>query len=230
MRILFVLSTLLILFGTSIKGQSTQATFFSENGEKFYLYVNNKLINRAPFQQVTAFDLSQKKYLIKIVFQDLSFKSLTEDIKPKKGRQTVYIVSGSSSGSSLDVYSKGKKGTYDESYAPPTIYDDPSYTGRLGCPYPMNEEKFHEAVDVIRKDEIQNSKMSLAKKVISDNCLSTKQLRVLLSALDYESDRLDLAKFAWPQTYDQENFYMLNDVFTYPNTIEEIDRFINQNQ
>jgi hypothetical protein len=51
-----------------------------------------------------------------------------------------------------------------------------------------------------------------------------------LSALDYESDRLDLAKFAWPQTYDQENFYMLNDVFTYPNTIEEIDRFINQNQ
>lgn len=230
MRKTAVLSTLIILFALHLRGQLTQATFFSENGEKFYLYLNNELINRAPFEQVTTPNLSQKKYRIKVVFQDLTLNSFSGDIKPKEGRQTVFLISGSPHASSIEVYSKGKKGNYDENYSPPPIFDDPSYTGRLGCPYPINEAKFNEALEIIQKDEIQSSKMSLAKKVITDNCLSTRQLRDLLSSLDYESDKVELAKFAWPQVYDQENFFMLNDVFTYPNTIEDIERFIKSNQ
>lgn len=43
---------------------------------------------------------------------------------------------------------------------------------------------------------------------------------------NFESTRLELAKYAYGHTYDIANYYMLNDAFTFESSIEELNNYI----
>jgi len=48
----------------------------------------------------------------------------------------------------------------------------------------------------------------------------------LLSMFNHESNRLDLAKSAYNNTVDPENFFIVNEAFHFSSSIRELNRFI----
>lgn len=102
----------------------------------------------------------------------------------------------------------------------------PGYSGNTGCAYPMDQGEFESAKGSIRSKSFEDSKMSIAKQVTKANCMTAAQVRQVMECFDFESSKLEYAKFAFDFAYDQGNYYKVNDAFDFESSIEELDEYI----
>ncbi len=105
-------------------------------------------------------------------------------------------------------------------------YVMPGYNGSVGCPYPMSQVDFQSVKQSIASKTFDDTRLTIAKQVISSNCLLSDQVKEIMLLFSFEDTRLDLAKYAYGYTYDIGNYYRLNDAFTFESTIEELDVYI----
>ncbi len=108
----------------------------------------------------------------------------------------------------------------------PPAYKMPGYSGPIGCPWPMSPEEFYQVKGSIESKSFDDSKLIIAKQVISANCLLCSQVKEIMLLFSFEDTRLELAKYAYGYTYDLGNYYRLNDAFTFESTIEELNEYI----
>jgi len=140
----------------------------------------------------------------------------------------------------VNINTGNESTTYTETYTTTTTVETPmgepqgyilpGYTGYYGCPRPMSPRDFENAKRSIASKDFSDSKLRMAKQVLESNCLLSAQVKQLMELFDYESDKLELAKFAFGYTLDTGNYYQLNDAFEYESSIEELDDYIHQYQ
>ena len=114
-------------------------------------------------------------------------------------------------------------------YPPQSVeqaYVLPGYNGPVGCPYPMHPADFDRVKYSIESKTFDDTRLTIARQVISSNCLLSDQVREIMMLFSFEDTRLELAKYAYGYTYDIGNYYLLNDAFKFDSTIEELDEFI----
>ncbi len=107
----------------------------------------------------------------------------------------------------------------------PVTYVVPGYNGHLGCSHPMPQSEFTQAKQSISSKSFEDSKLTIAKQVISANCLASSQIKEIMLLFSFEDTRLDLAKYAYSYTYDIGNYYKLNDAFTFESSIDELNSY-----
>ncbi|NVN94163.1 MAG: DUF4476 domain-containing protein [Bacteroidetes bacterium] len=100
------------------------------------------------------------------------------------------------------------------------------YNGPYGCNHPMTSQMFADVKTSISSKSFENSKLTIAKQVISNNCLTSAQVKEILKLFDFEATRLDVAKFAYGYTYDKGNYYQLNDAFNFESSIDDLNNYI----
>ena len=104
----------------------------------------------------------------------------------------------------------------------------PGYNGRIGCDNPMTEDRFAKAKNSIASKTFEDSKMTVAKQVLRANCLLVSQVKDIMKLFTYEDDKLDFAIEAYSKTFDIDNYYELNDEFTFESSIDELNDAIGQ--
>ncbi|PKP23195.1 MAG: hypothetical protein CVU05_00515 [Bacteroidetes bacterium HGW-Bacteroidetes-21] len=109
----------------------------------------------------------------------------------------------------------------------PDHYVMPGYNGKVGCPWPMKENDFAEAKASVASKSFEDSKLTIAKQVTSSNCLLCSQVKEMMSTFSFEDTKLEFAKFAYDYVYDLNNYYKLNDAFTFESTIDELNQYVN---
>ncbi|MCS7074878.1 MAG: DUF4476 domain-containing protein, partial [Bacteroidia bacterium] len=102
----------------------------------------------------------------------------------------------------------------------------PGYNGPCGCPMPVPANQFEQMKTTIRTKSFEDSKVTIAKQVINNNCLTVSQVREIMNLFSFEGTKLDFAKYAYQFTYDLNNYYLLNDAFTFESSITELDEYI----
>lgn len=107
-----------------------------------------------------------------------------------------------------------------------TTYSMPGYSGAVGCAWPMDETAFSQAYNSIKSKDFESSKLTVAKQVINNNCLTSDQVKRVMLIFDFETTRLDFAKHAYGYTYDIGNYYLLNDAFTFESSIDDLNNYI----
>ncbi len=93
--------------------------------------------------------------------------------------------------------------------------------------YPMSVSDFSSAKESIRSKSFEDSKLTLAKQIVGANCLNTNQVKEMMGLFTYEETKLDFAKLAYKKTTDKNNYFRVNDAFTYESSIDELNAFIN---
>ena len=78
----------------------------------------------------------------------------------------------------------------------------------------------------INSKTFEESKMTIAKQILNNNCLLSGQVREIMLLFTFEDSRLDFAKYAYGRTYDIGNYYKVNDAFTFESSIEDLDSYI----
>ena len=91
----------------------------------------------------------------------------------------------------------------------------------------MGSHAFDEALESISSKTFAGTKLTIAKQVVSANCLKCKQVKEIMKQFTFESDRLEFAKYAYQYTWDINNYFLLNDAFEFESSVDDLNRFIN---
>jgi hypothetical protein len=108
----------------------------------------------------------------------------------------------------------------------PEVYRMPGYSGRVGCGWPMNTGEFADAKKSIESKSFEDSKMTMLKQIGRDRCFTVDQVKGMMSVFSFEDSKLDWAKFAYDRTYDIDNYYKVNDAFTFESSIDDLNSYI----
>jgi len=85
---------------------------------------------------------------------------------------------------------------------------------------------FDIALDQIRNASFDSDKRSIARQFITSNDVTSQEVLLIIESLDYESSRLQIAKFAYDRTIDPENYFIVNQGFEYTSSRRSLERFI----
>ena len=72
-------------------------------------------------------------------------------------------------------------------------------------------------------------KLKLMQSVLSNRVYYTDQLRTMFGWLSFESTKLDFAKWAYDNAIDKENYWKLEDVFSFSSSKDELNDYIQAN-
>ena len=121
----------------------------------------------------------------------------------------------------------GNQGYGNQGYGNPPGHGTPP--PGYGTPPPatcMPTIDFNRALTVIKGESFENSKLNTAKQVTSVNYLCVSQIVQICRLFTYEQSKLEYAKYAYHYCVDQNNYYLLNDVFTYAASKDELRQYI----
>jgi hypothetical protein len=90
----------------------------------------------------------------------------------------------------------------------------------------MSDYEFDRVLDNISKERFENNMLRSATQIINANYFTSQQVKELLQLFGFENNKLDLAKLAYDKTVDQRNFSVVNDVFSYSSSRDELARYI----
>ena len=94
----------------------------------------------------------------------------------------------------------------------------------------MATEDFEVALRILSKKTFDNSRLDAAKQIVQDNWMTTRQIASICGLFTYDSNRLEFAKFAYHFCVDRQNYFMLDEVFTYSSSKEELATYVRNNK
>lgn len=116
--------------------------------------------------------------------------------------------------------------TYVGTSQPTTVVYVPGYSGPTGCAMPMNATDFAAAKSTISSQSFASSKVTVAKQVANSNCFTADQVKELVQLMDFEADKLDVAKYCYAHTYDKGNYFKINDAFDFSSSVDDLNAYI----
>ncbi|MBX3103249.1 MAG: DUF4476 domain-containing protein, partial [Bacteroidetes bacterium] len=102
------------------------------------------------------------------------------------------------------------------------------YYGPLGCQYIMGDAAMAQAKAAIRSKNFPDQRKATGQEIIGQYCLTTAQLIQLIELYDFESDRLEMARFAFRHTHDQHNSYLLISLFNHERNAEQYIQWLSE--
>jgi hypothetical protein len=111
---------------------------------------------------------------------------------------------------------------YTDNFYNNNYYDNVSMVVPMG----MSPAAFAELKNVIANRWFDSSKLQVAKQAMASNPLTSAQLAELMQMLSFDSSRLELAKAGYAYVIDRQNFFLVNNAFTFESSIDELQRFI----
>jgi hypothetical protein len=94
------------------------------------------------------------------------------------------------------------------------------------CASSMSPSSFVGAKTNISSKSFEDSKMTVAKQVTKANCMTAAQIAEVMALFSFEESKLDYAKYAYDFCYNQGDYYVINDAFTFESSIEELNKFL----
>jgi len=97
-----------------------------------------------------------------------------------------------------------------------------SIFAQSGCANPLSEEKFSAELVKVQAHDFDEAKKSAIEALFA-NCLTSTQIKDLLSELRFEEDKLELSKKAHANVSDPSNFGIIKEIFDFDDSKKAID-------
>lgn len=101
----------------------------------------------------------------------------------------------------------------------PVVCSSPAFIG-------MHPNAFNQALSAIDNQAFDADQVRLARQIIRNNALSSHQIAQIMQRLSFERSRLEIAKFGYAFVADPQNYWVVNDAFSFASSVRELDRFI----
>lgn len=92
----------------------------------------------------------------------------------------------------------------------------------------MSDIDFSRAKETLRKEWFENKRLTTAKQIIDGNSFTSRQVKELVSLFTFENNKLEIAKYAYGRTVDKENYFVINDAFSFNNSKEALSKYIRE--
>lgn len=102
-------------------------------------------------------------------------------------------------------------------------YNDRNWNNYSGV---MSSGGYNQLIDQIRKASFESSKVSVANTGLRGNRITVQQLVGILREFSFESTKLDFAKSSYRMVVDKRNYFLVNDVFTFQSSKDDLNEFL----
>ena len=92
----------------------------------------------------------------------------------------------------------------------------------------LPEREFAQVLASLDKESFDNTRLTVAKQIVAVNPMCAEQIVQICGKFSFESNKLEMAKYAYAFCTDKNRYYLLNSVFTYDSSKRELNEFINQ--
>jgi hypothetical protein len=93
----------------------------------------------------------------------------------------------------------------------------------------MDPATYSNLCNSLRKESVDNVKMSTAKTFITESNLSSEQVLGIVKLFNFESNRLAFAKWAYSKTVDKKNYIRVYDGLTFSSSKKDLSEYIKNN-
>lgn len=93
-------------------------------------------------------------------------------------------------------------------------------------PVCMSGASFMQLKSSIAAKAFDSSRFEIAQQALSYNYFSAAQVAEVARLFSFESSRLEFAKLAFAKTVDKQNYFMVNDSFTFSSSVGELNEYI----
>ncbi len=91
----------------------------------------------------------------------------------------------------------------------------------------LNPADFNQAKEQIRNESFDNSRLALAKQVVSGNGMNAAQITEICKLFSFENNALEFAKYAYQYCTEPNKYYLVNEAFKYDSSKRELNDYIN---
>jgi hypothetical protein len=96
------------------------------------------------------------------------------------------------------------------------------------CVFPVGGTDFNNMKSSLEKQSFEDTKLKMAKDIMRRNCYSSGQIKELMGLFSFEENKLELAKYGYDFCTDKNNYYMLNDAFSFSSSVDELTEFLSK--
>lgn len=90
----------------------------------------------------------------------------------------------------------------------------------------MSTRDFDLVKEQLRSEWFEKNRLQSAKVITDKSNFTTMQVKEMMLLFSFESNRLELAKYAYNKTVDKQNYFQLNDALTFQSSKDDLARFI----
>ncbi len=98
-------------------------------------------------------------------------------------------------------------------------YDDGPY-------YNDRQVDIPSLVSAMRQASFESNKLTIAKQALRNNNIYAAGVERIMRQFSFEDSRIEFAKYAYSHCIDPQNYYRVNNAFTFSSSIEELSEFI----
>lgn len=288
-------------------GRYGHLTIFSEDGDKFTLFLNGEMINDVPQTNLRVEELTQPYYNAKVVFEDatkqpitknnlmiadadgvfmdvtykirrdknnaskmkMNYFSMTEvnpDFLPPSNVQVIHYgqpaappvrTSGtvtqtttttSTGGVNAGINVNGmgvnisisdpdmqvSQTTTTTTTSTSSSHGGGNYNGgghsgggrRCSTQYAMSAGNFNSALQTVKNQNFDDTRLKTATQIMSANCLNAAQIADICNVFAFEETKLDFAKAAYDRCTEPENYFKVNNVFQFSTSVDELTEYV----
>jgi Domain of unknown function (DUF4476) len=91
---------------------------------------------------------------------------------------------------------------------------------------PMSANTLGSVVAQIKKQSFEDNKVNIVKQALASNCISASQVKKLMGEFSFEENKLKIAKMCYAKTTDKNNYFTLNDAFSFSSSADELHTFL----
>lgn len=92
----------------------------------------------------------------------------------------------------------------------------------------MNSTMFNSFLQVVRKTNFDSDKVSVIKQQLRNTMVTSEQIKILIETLNYDKDRLDVAKYAYSRCADPNNYFVIYPSFQFQSSAQELRDYISR--
>jgi len=78
----------------------------------------------------------------------------------------------------------------------------------------------------LQDKSVDSTKLGIAKEVLGQSTINAADLKLVLQEFSLESNKVDLAKFAYPRVADPQNFYQVYEAFDFESSIRDVQQAV----
>lgn len=205
--------------GSGHSHQSTTLTIIAPRGTNFWLYVNDVLQIEQPTRSICIRNLDEDSYYVRVELDNQLQNCIGQYVDLKQSQKLTVVKKGSVYGLETTDAHVRPEVTMDLITQQPFVPPVPPSHG-------MSPQDYEEAYQLISKESFDNTKLTLAKQVISANPMTASQIAGICKLFSFENNKLEFAKFAYSFCVDPNKYYLLNEALTYDSSKRELDEYI----
>lgn len=99
------------------------------------------------------------------------------------------------------------------------------YDGTIGC-YNSRLVNDEGIIKLAEEESFSDSRMKIVKQAAKGKCFTVDQIISISEVFTFEGDKLTFVKWAYDSTYDVDNYYKLNSIFTFSASKDELNEYL----